>query len=183
MVEGFLQLFPVSVHSKPFAPCLRLQWSPPPLPGSFSRSTECFWHPHFLLSALFILSPLFSMLPNTSSILGTEGAVLYYSSPSLQKPTGARELKARAGAFCRLLFLPHHPSYFKLHTEDGSHGINMYFIEPQTGLGRKGLKDHLVPTLCHRQGHLPLSPGCPRPHSPWPWTLPGMRRPQLLWAT
>ena len=50
----------------------------------------------------------------------------------------------------------------------------------------RDLKDHESPTLLPQAGP-PAStfntrPGCPGPHPTWPWTPPGMRHPQPLWA-
>ena len=42
----------------------------------------------------------------------------------------------------------------------------------------RDLKDHPIPPLCCVQGLLPLSQAAPA----WPWTLPGLGQPQLLWA-
>jgi len=44
------------------------------------------------------------------------------------------------------------------------------------------LKDHLVPNPLPWSGSPPTRSGCLKPHSAWPWTPPGMRHPQLLWA-
>ena len=48
-------------------------------------------------------------------------------------------------------------------------------IESQTALGWGDLKAHPVPPRATR-------PGCSKPPPAWPWTLPGMGQPQLLWA-
>ncbi|XP_064493014.1 phospholipid-transporting ATPase IK, partial [Pseudopipra pipra] len=49
-----------------------------------------------------------------------------------------------------------------------------------------GLGGTLKPIQCHPlpwPGTPPTSPGCSKPPPTWPWTLPGMGQPQLLWAT
>ncbi|KFW07755.1 Dysferlin, partial [Eurypyga helias] len=43
--------------------------------------------------------------------------------------------------------------------------------------------DHPVPTPLPWAGTPSPRPGCSKPHPAWPWTLPGMGHPQLLWAT
>jgi len=44
------------------------------------------------------------------------------------------------------------------------------------------LKDHLVPHPLPWEGTSSTRPGFSKPCPTWPWTLPGMRHPQLLWA-
>ena len=44
-------------------------------------------------------------------------------------------------------------------------------------------KDHLVPTPPPWGGTSSTRPGCSKPHSTWPWTVPGRGDLQLLWAT
>lgn len=50
----------------------------------------------------------------------------------------------------------------------------------------KDVKDHLVPSSLWWAGlpttRLSSRSGCPGLHLTWPWTLPGTRHPQLLWA-
>lgn len=47
----------------------------------------------------------------------------------------------------------------------------------------RDLKDHLFPTPFLWAGTHSTTPGFSKPHPIWPWTLPGMEHPQLLWVT
>ena len=47
----------------------------------------------------------------------------------------------------------------------------------------RDLKDHIIPAPLPWGGMPSTRPGCSKPHPTWPWTLPGMEHPQLLWAT
>ena len=47
----------------------------------------------------------------------------------------------------------------------------------------RDLEDHLVPSPLPWTETPSTRPGCSKPHSTWPWTLPGREHPQLLWAT
>jgi len=46
----------------------------------------------------------------------------------------------------------------------------------------RDLKDHLAPTRRPQPGTPSTRPGCSKPRPAWPWTLPGSRHLQLLWA-
>lgn len=56
-------------------------------------------------------------------------------------------------------------------------------LEPYHGLLGRDLRDYFVSLLAPQwAGMLPTRPGCSKPCSTWPWTLPGVGQLQLLWS-
>lgn len=56
------------------------------------------------------------------------------------------------------------------------------FIESQNSLGWKGPQRSPNSNPLPWAGTSPTTPGCSKPHPGWPWALPGMEHPQLLWV-
>jgi len=62
--------------------------------------------------------------------------------------------------------------------------ILIYFLESyhrMVWVGRD-LIDHIIPTPLPWTGTRSTRPGCSEPCPAWPWTLPDVGHPQLLWA-
>lgn len=95
-----------------FSQCLWMKWSPSPLPGSVSRSTECLWHPTLFASNSFHIVP--SVL-NTAKYLfhfrgGEESTLLFCTIIAGDELVSESKIHAlsSAGSYSSMItFKPH----------------------------------------------------------------------------